>query len=123
MEIYDADHPVEDKVNALALAASESREPDPDPNGDSHDIRPAPDFILQSPIVEEEVEVVEMCSEVLLVTLRGADASRVVVLDPTAAAAIAPGMNLSDRLAGAPRRNGGLWELRSFRFELDGPAV
>ncbi len=123
VKIYDADYPVEGKVNALALTASESREPDPDPNGESRDIRPVPGFILLSPIVEEEVEVVEMCTEVLLVTLRGADASRVVVLDPTAAAAIAPGMNLADRLAGAPRRNGGLWELRSFRFELDGPAV
>lgn len=123
VKIYDAGHPDDDKVNALALAASESRETDPNPNGESRDIRPVPGFILQSPIVEEEVEVVEMCLEVQLVTLRGADASRVVVLDPSAAAAIAPGMNLADRLAGAPRRNGGLWELRSFRFELDGPAA
>lgn len=119
MKIKDADVAVDRNVNVPVLAENESREADRDVNGESYQDRPVPDLVLQNPIVEEEFEIVEMCSDVLLVTLRGVDASRVVVLDPTVAATITPGMNLADRLTGVPRKCGGLWELRSFRFEDD----
>ena len=119
MKIKDADLEVGGDENLPELAGSESRESDGDLNPEFHQVRPVPELILENPIVEEEVEVIEMCSNVVVVTLRGADASEVVVLDPTVAATIAPRMNLADRLAGAPRKCGGLWELRSFRLERD----
>lgn len=116
MEVKDADLAVDGDVTLPGLAASESRESDGDLNGEFHQDCPAPELILENPCVEEVIEVIEMCSDVLVVALRGADASQVIVLDPTVAATIGPGMNLADRLAGAPRKCGGLWELRSFRF-------
>ncbi len=59
----------------------------------------------------------------MLVTLRSVDAPKVLVLDKAVAATIELGMNLRDRLTVTQKQRGGLWDLRSFRIELDDAEV
>lgn len=91
--------------------------------GESNDYHPAPHFVLENPEVDEESEVVEVCMEVSLLTIRNVRVSHVLVLDNVVTDVDALGPDLAERLACTPHKNGGLWELREFRVVQDGATV